>query len=129
MTVIIVKGANVLLYKQSSADEASPGALRNEPVAIVGMSCRFPGAADLTTFWDVLCSGRDTITEVPPSRFDVEALYDPRPAMPGKMITRWGGFLEDIDRFDSAFFSIAPREAARMDPQVRLLLELAWEAL
>lgn len=110
----------------SDAIIQTPG---NQPVAIIGMSCRFPGAQDLESFWQLLCSSGDAITEVPASRFDVRTFYSSRPATPGKMITRWGGFLEDIDQFDSSFFSITPREAARVDPQVRLLLEVAWEAL
>lgn len=100
-----------------------------EPVAIVGIGCRFPGANGPEEFWRLLREGRDAITEMPADRFDLEALYDPRPGTPGKICTRNGGFLEGVDRFDAAFFGISPREAARMDPQQRLLLEVAWEAL
>ena len=101
-----------------------------EPIAIVGMSCRFPGDADdPERFWELLREGVDAITEVPLSRWDVYALHDPDPAAPGKMISRFGGFLRDITRFDEAFFSIAPREALHLDPQQRLLLEVTWEAL
>src|SRR5947209_11352761 len=99
-----------------------------EPIAIIGIGCRFPGARDTEAFWHLLCNAMDAITNIPGDRFDIEALYDPRPATPGKIVTRWGGFLEDIDRFDSAFFGISPREASSTDPQHRLLLEVAWEA-
>lgn len=100
-----------------------------EPVAIIGMGCRFPGAPDLHTFWQLMCSGGDAIVEVPADRYDINAYYDPRPATPGKVMSRYGGFLEQVDQFDAAFFGISPREAAKMDPQHRLLLEVAWEAM
>lgn len=100
-----------------------------EPIAIIGVGCRFPGAKNPEEFWQLLCNGVDAITEVPADRWDVDALYDPNPGSLGKMNTRWGGFLEQVDQFDPQFFGIAPREAVYMDPQQRLLLEVAWEAL
>lgn len=100
----------------------------NEPIAIVGMSCRFPGAKNVEEYWELLEKGGDAISEVPQSRWDVEAYYDAQGLFPGKMNTRWGGFLENIDEFDARFFGISPREAARMDPQQRLLLEQSWQA-
>jgi myxalamid-type polyketide synthase MxaE and MxaD len=102
---------------------------KNEPIAIIGLGCRFPGAKDPSAFWELLRAGVDAIQEVPADRFDPNAFYDSDPAAPGKMNTRWGGFLEHVDQFDAAFFGISPREAQRMDPQQRLLLEVTWEAL
>ncbi|MGA2604831.1 MAG: beta-ketoacyl synthase N-terminal-like domain-containing protein [Verrucomicrobiia bacterium] len=102
---------------------------KNEPIAIIGIGCRFPGANDPAAFWQLLRDGVDAIREVPADRFDQHAFYDPNPAAPGKMNTRWGGFLGQVDQFDPNFFGISPREALRMDPQQRLLLEVTWEAL
>src|SRR5262249_6219592 len=102
----------------------------DEPIAIVGMGCRYPGGVtDPGSFWQLLHEGVDAITEVPPERWDVDALYDPDPEAPGKMYTRSGGFIEGIDRFDASFFGISPREAGSMGPHRRLLLETSWEAL
>jgi acyl transferase domain-containing protein/acyl carrier protein len=103
---------------------------RSEPIAIVGLGCRFPGGAvDAATYWDVLRSGTDAVGEIPAGRWDADAFYDTRPQQPGKMSTRWGGFLDRVDTFDYDFFGIARREALAMDPQQRLTLEVAWEAL
>ena len=111
-------------------DESMKPAARPEPIAIVGIGCRFPGGVDSPDrFWRFLVEGREAVTEVPVDRFDVEAIYDPRPATPGKVLTRRGGFLEKLDHFDAKFFGISPREAERLDPQQRLMLEVAWEAL
>ena len=99
-----------------------------EPIAIIGMSCRVPGAESSEAFWELLANGVDVISEVPPSRWDIDAYYDPTP-QPGKMYTRFGGFLEQVDQFDPLFFEISPREAVSLDPQQRLLLEVSWEAL
>jgi len=102
---------------------------RAEPVAVIGMGCRFPGGADSPDrFWRLLCEGFDAIREVPADRWDADAFYDPDPDAPGKINTRFGAFLEGVDLFDAGFFGISPREARRMEPQQRLLLEVAWEA-
>ncbi|MDG5808823.1 type I polyketide synthase [Streptomyces ossamyceticus] len=106
-----------------AADAAS------EPIAIIGMAGRFADATSLEQLWDMLLQGRDAITDIPPERYDVDAVYDPAPRTPGRTVSRWGGLLRDIDAFDAEFFGISPREADRMDPQQRLLLEVAYEAL
>ncbi len=101
----------------------------DDPIAIIGLACRFPGGPDLDAFWQLLHNGVDAITEVPADRFDAGSFYAGGEAQPGRISSRWGGFLEQVDQFDPQFFNISPREAASLDPQQRLLLELAWEAL
>ncbi|MEM6613925.1 MAG: type I polyketide synthase, partial [Cyanobacteria bacterium P01_C01_bin.72] len=100
-----------------------------EPIAIIGIGCRFPGANNPQAFWSMIRDGQKGIVEVPQSRWDVDSYYDQDLSQPGKANTRWGGFLEDIDLFEPQFFGIAPKEAVTMDPQQRLLLEVAWETL
>lgn len=103
--------------------------ISSEPIAIIGIGCRFPGGVhDAESFWQFLRDGVDAIHEIPASRFDLQTFYDLRPATPGKVMTRWGGFLDKIEEMDAYFFGISPREAERIDPQQRLLLEVAWEA-
>ncbi|MHB1132625.1 MAG: type I polyketide synthase [Chloroflexota bacterium] len=103
---------------------------KSEPIAIVGMGLRLPGGAtNPDAFWRLLHEGVDAVTEVPPSRWDVDAYYDPDPNAPGKVYTRYGAFLEGVDLFEPQFFGISPREAVALDPQQRLLLEVGWEAL
>ena len=103
---------------------------RSEPIAIVGLGCRFPGGAvDADTYWDLVRGGVDAVGEIPANRWDADTFYDDRPQQPGKMSTRWGGFLDRVDTFDYDFFGISRREALAMDPQQRLTLEVAWEAL
>ncbi|UGT42565.1 type I polyketide synthase [Nocardia yamanashiensis] len=101
----------------------------SDPVAIVGIGCRFPGATSSEHYWDLLINSRDAISEVPKNRWNLDDFYDESPGTPGKMNTRWGGFLDSIDRFDADFFGISHREAERMDPQQRLAIEVAHEAL
>ncbi|MHA6804519.1 SDR family NAD(P)-dependent oxidoreductase [Salinifilum ghardaiensis] len=104
--------------------------LQYEPIAVVGIGCRFAGGVDSPdALWSALREGRDMITEVPPDRWDVDEAYDPEPGVPGKTVSKWGGFLDDVGGFDPEFFGISAREAEAMDPQHRLLLETAWEAL
>ncbi|MDJ0601107.1 MAG: beta-ketoacyl synthase N-terminal-like domain-containing protein [Crocosphaera sp.] len=100
-----------------------------ENIAIIGLGCRFPQANNVESYWKLLTQGKDSITEVPPERWNIDDFYDPQPITPGKMSTRWGGFLDAVDQFDPTFFQISPREAEQIDPQQRLFLEVAWEAL
>ena len=103
---------------------------RTEPIAIIGLGCRFPGEANTPEkYWEILNEGKDAIREVPSSRWDVESYYDPDPDVPGKMYVRKSGFIDQVDQFEPQFFGISPREAVSMDPQQRLLLEVTWETL
>jgi acyl transferase domain-containing protein/acyl-CoA synthetase (AMP-forming)/AMP-acid ligase II/acyl carrier protein len=108
---------------------ARPRAGLQEPIAIVGMACRFPGGATPEEFADLLFQGREQLSEVGEDRWDIAAFFDPDPDAPGKMVSRRGGFLPRVDLFDAEFFGISPREAISLDPQQRLLLEVSWEAL
>ncbi|MFC5753886.1 type I polyketide synthase [Actinomadura rugatobispora] len=101
----------------------------DEPIAVIGLSARLPGAAGPAELWRLLRTAEHAVTEVPADRWDAGAFYDPDPAAPGKANTRWGGFIDGVAGFDAGFFGVSPREAVAMDPQQRLVLELGWEAL
>ncbi len=100
------------------------------PVAVIGMGCRLPGGIDSPEqLWDALMRGDDLVTEVPADRWSIDEYYDPEPGVPGRSVSKWGAFLDDIAGFDPEFFGIGDREATALDPQHRLLLETAWEAM
>jgi acyl transferase domain-containing protein/acyl carrier protein len=124
-----LKQALLALEKmQSKLDKAERE--KREPIAIIGMGCRFPGGADNPkAFWEFLRDGNDAVTQIPADRWDADAYYGSDPDSPGKIMTRHGSFLRDAGGFDAQFFGISPREAAGLDPQQRLLLEVSWEAL
>jgi acyl transferase domain-containing protein len=104
--------------------------MKHEPIAIVGIGCRFPGASDAESFWRVLRDGVETVGDYPGGRFDyIDRAYSADSVKRGAIATRRGGFLPGLDQFDAEFFGISPREAVLLDPQQRLLLEVAWEAV
>lgn len=117
-----------LMAKQLRAQAGAVA--RAEPIAVIGMGCRFPGGANtLDRYWDLIANGVDAVGPLPRDRFDVDAFYDPDPATPGKMSVNSGGFVDGVDEFDADFFGIIGREAERMDPQHRMFLEVAIDAL
>lgn len=102
---------------------------KSEPIAVIGMACRFPGADSPEDYWRLLDEGRDATREAPVDRWDMDAFYDPDPDRRGKIAARRGGYLDDVAGFDAELFGVSPREALSMDPQQRLMLETAWQAL
>jgi acyl transferase domain-containing protein/acyl carrier protein len=103
---------------------------RVTPIAVIGMGCRLPGGIDSPdAFWQALLRGDDLVTEIPADRWDVDEHYDPERGVPGRSVSRWGGFVDDIGGFDAPFFGFGEREATAIDPQHRLLLETSWEAI
>ncbi|MDR7304660.1 acyl transferase domain-containing protein/D-arabinose 1-dehydrogenase-like Zn-dependent alcohol dehydrogenase [Haloactinomyces albus] len=115
---------------EHSTSGAASSSTAQEPIAVVSSACRFPGdVVDPDGFWELLCNGEDAITDIPASRFDVDAVFDPDPEAEGSTYSRSGGFLGGLDAFDPGFFGIPPHEAKSVDPQQRLLLETTWEAL
>jgi 3-oxoacyl-(acyl-carrier-protein) synthase/acyl carrier protein len=119
----------------AAAADPSPSGIRREqlqatdPIAVIGMAGRFPGSPDLDAYWRHLAAGDDLVSEIPVERWDAAALFDPDPTKLDKTHCRWGGFLEDADKFDAGFFNISDREARLIDPQQRLFLEESWKAL
>ncbi len=109
-------------------DSAIGGAVVSEPIAIVGIGCRFPGADGPEDFWKLLLDGRDAISEVPEDRWSIQQYYHEGEIIRGKSASKWGGFMADIDGFDHSFFGISRAEAIAMDPQQRILLETCYEA-
>ncbi len=104
--------------------------MEKEGIAIIGVGCRFPGGInDTAAFWKLLVEGREAVCEVPADRWNADRFYDPEPGIVGKSVTNRGGFIEGLEEFDPQFFGISPREAPYVDPQHRLLLETAWEAI
>ncbi len=101
----------------------------NDDIAVIGMSCRFPGAENVDEFWENLSNGVDSVTEIPRERWDIRAHYSRSGSEKNKSCSKWGGFLNDIRHFDAEFFNIQPDEADHLDPQQRLFLEIAWETL
>jgi acyl transferase domain-containing protein len=118
-----LKGVDVRAQRERRGGPAAA------PIAVIGMACRFPQAPDIDAFWELIRSGGDAVTEVPADRFDAAALYDASPGIPGRISSRWGGYLDGIAEFDAAFFGVTPREADHMDPAQRILLETAWDAI
>lgn len=130
MTDISTQIASLSPAKRKLLDRlASTQSSTTTPIAVVGMSCRFPGANSIEEYWDLIAGGRSLSKEVPEERWDIKSLYDPSPDALGKTATKWACLVDGVDQFDPVFFGITPREASRMDPQQRLLLQGCWEAL
>jgi len=116
------------VHRLASADSSPTGPVT--PVAVIGMACRLPGGIDSPEqLWEALLRGDDLVTEIPPDRWDADEYYDPEPGVPGRSVSKWGSFLDDVAGFDAEFFGISEREAIALDPQHRLLLETSWEAM
>jgi polyketide synthase 5 len=115
---------------ESAVSALDMGTTAVTPIAVIGMACRLPGGIDSPEkLWDALLRGDDLVTEIPPDRWDADDYYDPEPGVPGRSVSKWGAFLDDVSGFDPEFFGINEREATATDPQHRLLLETSWEAM
>jgi polyketide synthase 5 len=113
-----------------SVNTPSKSATPVTPVAVIGVGCRLPGGIDSPEqLWEALLRGDDLVTEVPGDRWDVDDYYDPEPGVPGRSVSKWGSFLDDVYGFDLEFFGFGEREATELDPQHRIVLETSWEAM
>ncbi|MGE3912919.1 MAG: beta-ketoacyl synthase N-terminal-like domain-containing protein, partial [Chloroflexota bacterium] len=128
-TVAATSNGTVSSPSAAEVVPAAPKPTKTIDIAIIGMAGRFPGASTLETFWSNIRDGVDAITDVPKDRWDIDAIYDPDPRAPGKSYLRKGGFLDDVYGFSPLFFHLSPREAAFIDPQQRLFMEIAWETI
>lgn len=124
-----VAKADVLSIPDNSLESSSPGEDLDDPIVIVGYHCHFPGARNIDEFWQNLMDGRDAISKIPADRWDWRAIDGDPKIEPGKTNIHWGGFCDDLWKFDPAFFNISPREALLMDPQQRLLMTCVWKTL
>lgn len=126
----VIEGKLLASETEVPEETAAGATASNEPLAIIGIGCRFPGGVDnAEAFWQFLLEGGDGVSEIPAARWNLDDFFDADPEAPGKSYSRWGGFLDNVSDFDPAFFAISPREAEQLDPRQRLLLETAWEAL
>src|SRR6478672_9706961 len=117
---------------RSASAKASPNVNTTPvtPVAVIGMGCRLPGGINSPEqLWEALLRGEDLVTEIPSDRWDADEYYDPEPGVPGRSMSKWGAFLDDVAGFDAEFFGISDSEAIAIDPQQRLVLETSWEAV
>jgi polyketide synthase 5 len=123
-------GENLLNGSGKAVSPRSGSTATVTPIAVIGMACRLPGAIDSPErLWQALLRGDDLVTEIPADRWDADDYYDPEPGVPGRSVSKWGAFLDDVAGFDSEFFGMGDREATVSDPQHRLLLETSWEAM
>ncbi|BBB93423.1 MAG TPA: SDR family NAD(P)-dependent oxidoreductase [Methylomusa anaerophila] len=118
---------NVVISMETQAHK--PDNTNNKAVAIIGLAGRYPLADDINQYWNNLKEGKDCITEIPTDRWDYREYYDEQPGKQGKTYSKWGGFINNIDKFDPLFFNISPREANLLDPHERLFLEIAWKTV
>jgi len=121
--------ANDAGHDDAASKVAATPTAQSQPIAIIGMSGKFPDANDVGAYWHNLIQGRDSVREIPEERWSLDNFYELDRGVPNRSYSKWGGFLSDIDQFDPLFFNISPREAELMDPQQRLFLQESWLAL